>query len=31
MEVNANTTLLKTIKEYQTDSADVIVYKLDVD
>ena len=31
MKVNANTTLLKTTKEYQTNSANVIVYKLDVD
>ena len=31
MKVNVNTILLKTIKKYQTNSADVIVYKLDVD
>ena len=31
MKINVNTTLLKTIKKYQTNSADVIVYKLGVD
>ena len=31
MKVNANTTLLKATKKYQTDSTNVIVYKSDVD
>ena len=31
MKVNANTTLLKTTKKYQTNSANVIVYKSDID
>ena len=30
MKVNVNTILLKTIKKYQTNSINVIVYKLDV-
>ena len=31
MKVNANIALLKAIKKYQTNSADVIVYKSGVD
>ena len=31
IKVNANTTLLKTTKKYQTNLADVIVYKSGVD
>ena len=31
MKVNVNTALFEATKEYQTNSADVIAYKLDVD
>lgn len=31
IKININTILLKTTKEYQTNSVNVIVYKLDVD
>ena len=31
MEINANTALLKATKKYQTNSADVTVYKSDID